>query len=246
MKLVQLSLITFIVFVLTIIPVRSENRAWIKPVNGTIPNPFGNSYEFYDVFRAGHTGIDIATPVGSNVHAVADGIVRFIKTKPNMRYGNYIVIEHENGMFSLYAHLKKILVTIDEKVQQGSIIAHSGISGLASYPHVHFEVLNKVPKRDGAWGYNYICERRTDKILTKVREKRGYYEGFRVYDFLPMSEILTKFSFMKHEKKIMSHFYRMKDNFCVEKPISEIIYYNPENLLPKYEPSVMPEFRGRI
>lgn len=246
MKLIQLSLVTIIVCCLTAIPAKSEKTNWIKPVEGTIPNPFGNSYEFYDVFRSGHTGVDIATPVGTKVHAVAEGIVRFIKTKPNMRYGNYIVIEHENGLFSLYAHLKKVLVTLDEKVPQGFVIAHSGMSGLASYPHVHFEVTDNVPVRDGAWGYNYICERRTENIRAREREKRGFFDGFPVYDFLPMNEIFKKFSYIGQEKKVISHFYRMKDSVCVEKPIMEITYYNPENFLPKYEPSVMPEFRDRI
>lgn len=247
MKLIKYSLVTFATLLVSTFPSQSEESVkWIKPVQGTIPNHFGNSYEFYDVFRAGHTGVDIATHVGSNVHVVADGIIRFIKTKPNMRYGNYIVVEHENGLYTLYAHLQKVLVTIDEKVTQGTVIARSGISGLASYPHVHFEVLNKVPVRDGAWGYNYICERRSESVLNKERLMRDTHEGLPVYDFMPLHEILEKFSFMNTEKKTMSHFYRMKDNICVEKPINEITYYNPENFLPKYEHSIMPEFRGRI
>ncbi|MFN8576407.1 MAG: M23 family metallopeptidase [Candidatus Sericytochromatia bacterium] len=216
--------------------------SWIKPVEGTIPNPFGNNYEFYDVYRAGHTGVDITSKVGTEVHAVGEGIVKFIKTKPNMRYGNYIVLEHNNGLFTLYGHLKNVLVTIDEVVKQGQIIGHSGMSGLASYPHVHFEVIDRVPVRDGAWGYNYICERRNEEIINKERSKRLFFERMPVYDFLPISTIQEKFSFLGVDSKHMEHFYRMKDNICVEKPISPITYYNPENYLPKYDKSTMPHF----
>lgn len=219
-----------------------KNNKWIKPVEGTIPNPFGNNYEFYDVYRAGHTGIDITSRVGNSVVAVADGVVRLIKTKPNMRYGNYIVIEHDNGLYTLYGHLKSVNVTHDEIIKQGQLIGHSGMSGLASYPHLHFEVLDRLPVRDGAWGYNYICERRSEEIISRERNKRLFFEKMPVYDFLPLSLIQQQFSFLNNDNKYIEHFYRMKDNVCVEKKISPITYYNPENFLPKYERSVMPSF----
>lgn len=221
---------------------RSENEHWIKPVEGTIPNPFGNNYRFYNMYRAGHTGIDIKARIGTPVHAVADGVVKLIKTKRNMRYGNYLVLEHKMGLNTLYAHLQKVLVTMDQKVKQGEVIGYTGISGLASFPHLHFEVTNKLPIRDGAWGYNYICQRRSDILVNKENEKRNLFEKVPLFDFLPITTIQTKFSFIEADKKVMDHFYRMKDNICIERRISPITYYNPEKFLPRFEHSPMPDF----
>lgn len=233
------------IFLLTVncsLVVKADSEHWIKPVEGTIPNPFGNNYEFYNVYRAGHTGVDIAASIGTPVHAVDNGIVRYIKTRPNMRYGNYIVLEHENNIYTLYGHLKNVMVTIDEKINQGDIIGHTGISGLASYPHLHFEVTDSVPVRDGAWGYNYICDRRSEEVINRERDKRLFFEKLPVYDFLPLTTIQEKFAFLKASQKHIEHFYRMEEHICVEKKISPITYYNPENYLPRYERSIMPQF----
>lgn len=215
---------------------------WIKPVEGTISNPFGNDYKFYNVYRAGHTGIDIKTKVGTSIYSVDKGIVKFIKTKPNMKYGYYIVIEHENGLYTLYAHLQKILVKLNQHVNQGDIIANTGISGLASYPHLHFEVIDRVPIKDGAWGYNYICDKRSQSLINKERNKKVIFDKKFEFDFLPLTTIQEKFSFMNLDKKYIAHFYRMKNKICTEKPIIPITYYNPELLLPSYEHSDMPRF----
>lgn len=238
------------VFIVTIISslsvlqdiVKSEEKNWIKPLEGTIPNPFGNNYQFFNMYRAGHTGIDIKAEIGTPIHAVADGTVRFIKTKRNMRYGNYIVLEHKNGLYTLYAHLQKVMVTLNQKVSQGTVIARTGVSGLASFPHLHFEVTSDIPVRDGAWGYNYICQKRTENLINKEMMKRNKFEKVPSYDFLPLTEIQTKFSFINADSKKMEHFYRMKDNICIEKAIVPITYYNPEKFLPKYQYSVMADF----
>lgn len=222
--------------------VRGEDKNWIKPVEGTIPNPFGNNYRFFNMYRAGHTGIDIKAEIGTPVHAVADGIVKFIKTKRNMRYGNYIVLQHKNGLYTLYAHLQKVTVTLNQNVNQGTVIARTGVSGLASFPHLHFEVTNEVPIRDGAWGYNYICQRRTENLINKEMMKKNKFEKVPSYDFLPLTEIQTKFSFINYDYKKIEYFYRMKDNICIEKTIAPITYYNPEKFLPKYQYSAMVDF----
>ncbi len=220
----------------------NKEITWIKPVDGTISNKFGNNYRFYNMYRAGHTGIDINAKIGTPVRAVADGTVKFVKTKRNMRYGNYIVLEHANGFDTLYAHLQKILVIVNKKVKQGDIIGYTGVSGLASFPHLHFEVTNRVPVRDGAWGYNYICQRRSDKLINKENDKKHLFEKRLFFDFLPLKTIQEKFSFIDSDQKTIEHFYRMKNNICVEKKITPITYYNPERFLPKFEHSAMLEF----
>jgi murein DD-endopeptidase MepM/ murein hydrolase activator NlpD len=216
--------------------------AWVKPIQGTIANPFGNGYVFYGYYRAGHTGIDIKAEIGTPVVASKEGIVRYIQTKPNMRYGYYVVIEHDNGLHTLYGHLQKILVPLNKRVNQGEVIATSGISGLASYPHLHFEITDKIPVRDGAWGYNYICKMKKggNPNIEDIREDK-ILPG-QIVDFIPFPEIQQKFNFLNAYQKQFNYFYRMKKNHCIEEPISPLTYYNPELFLPAYEKSSLPDF----
>jgi len=90
--------------------------------------------------------VDIATPIGTTVHAAADGtvIVAMGNGKYNGGYGNYIVISHPNGTQTLYAHLSKVTVSLGEMVTQGEPIALSGNSGDSTGPHLHFEVRGAV------------------------------------------------------------------------------------------------------
>lgn len=218
--------------------------SWIKPIEGTIPNPFGNGYHFYGSYRAGHTGIDINAKVGTPVKAVADGIVRYIKPKNNLRYGLYVVIEHENKLFSLSGHLSKIGVKLKQKVKQGDIIGFSGVSGLASYPHIHFEVIDRIPIRDGAYGYNYICTHRKFKVEPKEEQQKKFLSNKPpIYDLLPLSKVIEEFSFLNQDKKEMDKFYRMKSGHCVEVKLPKIVYYNPENFFSSFEKAEMPEFK---
>jgi murein DD-endopeptidase MepM/ murein hydrolase activator NlpD len=86
--------------------------------------------------------VDIAAPVGTTVHAAADGtvIVAMSNDEYNGGYGNYIVISHPNGTQTLYAHLSKVQVTLGEIVKQGEPIALSGATGKVTGPHLHFEI----------------------------------------------------------------------------------------------------------
>lgn len=217
---------------------------WIKPVEGSVPNPFGNDYYFYGSYRAGHTGIDINAKIGTPVKAVANGIVKYIKPKNNLRYGLYVVIEHENKLFSLSGHLSKINVKLKQKVKQGDIIGFTGVSGLASFPHIHFEVIDKVPVRDGAYGYNYICKHRVNKVEIKEdKQKKLLSSKAPIYDLLPLNKVIEEFGFINHEKKEVDRFYRMKAGHCVEVKLPKITYYNPENFFLPFEKAPMPEFK---
>ncbi|MDI3406820.1 M23 family metallopeptidase [Streptomyces cavernicola] len=90
-----------------------------------------------------HSGQDFAVPVGTKVTAVHNGTV--VKAGPNgagdgPAYGNAVVIKHENGRYSQYAHLSKVGVKIGQKVKTGQEIARSGNTGNSSGPHLHFEI----------------------------------------------------------------------------------------------------------
>jgi murein DD-endopeptidase MepM/ murein hydrolase activator NlpD len=86
-----------------------------------------------------HTGIDLAAPLGTPVMAAADGIVVAV-AHTSVGYGNYVMIAHGGGVITLYAHLLETDVSTGDKVARGKKIGLEGMSGLATGPHVHFEV----------------------------------------------------------------------------------------------------------
>ena len=88
---------------------------------------------------AGHTGQDILSN-SSNVKASASGIVTTVKDLGNHSYGRYIVIDHGNGISTLYGHCSSLLVNIGQKVEAGQIIGIKGSTGNSTGPHVHFEI----------------------------------------------------------------------------------------------------------
>ncbi|MEK7200661.1 MAG: peptidoglycan DD-metalloendopeptidase family protein [Patescibacteria group bacterium] len=89
----------------------------------------------------GYNGIDLAAPMGTPIFATADGEVIIARTNGwNGGYGKYIVIRHNNGTQSLYAHTNIINVSAGDIVKQGDIIGTVGNSGKSTGPHVHFEI----------------------------------------------------------------------------------------------------------
>ena len=90
-------------------------------------------------------GIDIASPVGNSVYAVADGRVGTATDLGNRSFGKYVEIVHNDGTKSLYAHLSYISVSVGQTVAKGQMIGRSGESGKADGAHLHFELSNKDP-----------------------------------------------------------------------------------------------------
>lgn len=94
---------------------------------------------FYKVSMK-HNGLDIIASSGEEVHAVADGVVKeVIKSRKGL--GNVVVIDHENGYFTRYAHLADVSAVKGRKVKRGAKIGHVGVSGNSFAPHLHYEVL---------------------------------------------------------------------------------------------------------
>ena len=119
---------------------------YIWPVYGTITSRFGyrsvfGSYSY-------HRGLDIATAYGTTIKASDGGTVVWSGTGTGSywSYGNYVVIDHGNGVRTLYAHCSSLLVSTGEKVYQGQPIARVGSTGRSSGNHCHFEVqMNGTP-----------------------------------------------------------------------------------------------------
>ncbi|UTC67933.1 MULTISPECIES: M23 family metallopeptidase [unclassified Treponema] len=92
-----------------------------------------------------HPGIDLAAPTGSPVMACAAGRIKEISYS-NV-YGNYIILAHTDGRISLYGHLSKVYVTLNETVKSGKIIGAVGSTGMSTGPHLHFEIHEQgIPK----------------------------------------------------------------------------------------------------
>jgi len=85
-----------------------------------------------------HKGLDVAVAYGSPVKAAASGKVIFSGVRGG--YGNCVMIEHGNGLVTLYGHLSELLVEANDRVKVGQIIAKSGNTGRSTGPHLHYEV----------------------------------------------------------------------------------------------------------
>jgi len=92
----------------------------------------------------GHNGVDFGTPVGTPILAAEAGKIVGAgdtdKTCPGASYGKWILIEHNNGLSSLYGHLSVIKVSEGDTVTRGEVVAYSGNTGYSTGPHLHFTV----------------------------------------------------------------------------------------------------------
>jgi murein DD-endopeptidase MepM/ murein hydrolase activator NlpD len=102
------------------------------PVKGVITSRYGKRWG-----RA-HEGIDIGAPSGSPIMAAAAGEVMY--AAPHGSYGNLVILRHDDGLVTLYAHNRKNLVKKGEQVDAQQVIAHVGSTGRSTGPHLHFEV----------------------------------------------------------------------------------------------------------
>jgi murein DD-endopeptidase MepM/ murein hydrolase activator NlpD len=108
-------------------------------VQGWISSYFGQRTDPFNGRTAYHKGVDFAGPAGSQVVAVAAGVVTYAKDR--FGYGKTVEINHGNGYVTRYGHNQRTLVAPGDTVQKGQAIALIGSTGRSTGPHVHFEVL---------------------------------------------------------------------------------------------------------
>lgn len=119
-----------------------------------------------------HGALDIGVARNGDVYATASGTVIHVtsgcsegQTECGGGYGNYIKIDHGNGISSLYAHLNTIKVSIGDTVSQGQVIAASGNTGRSTGPHLHFEIRINDTKVDPL---NYVSTTNTRPDCTSI------------------------------------------------------------------------------
>ena len=119
-------------------------EGFILPVKGRISGEFGNQRIFNGTPKSPHSGTDIAAPEGTPVKASGSGKV-ILSGKNYFYTGNMVIIDHGQGLQTIYAHLKEAKVKAGEIVKQGQIIGLVGHTGRATGPHLHWGAsLNNV------------------------------------------------------------------------------------------------------
>lgn len=104
-----------------------------------VTSEFGNRRDPFTGERKGHSGMDLAVPTGTSVRAALPGTVT-VSTYNRGGYGYYVMIDHGNGLSTLYGHNSQLLARVGQTVEAGDVIALSGSTGRSTGPHLHFEV----------------------------------------------------------------------------------------------------------
>jgi murein DD-endopeptidase MepM/ murein hydrolase activator NlpD len=108
------------------------------PVRGQVNSGYGSRTSPWSANSEFHSGLDIGARVGTPVKSPAPGTVVFAGV--NAEYGQTLIIEHGNETKSLYGHLSKLNVAVNQKVQRGDVVALTGNTGRSSGPHLHYEI----------------------------------------------------------------------------------------------------------
>ena len=111
---------------------------WPSASSYYVTSTYGNRLHPILGYWRMHNGIDIGASYGSKIYASDGGIV--ITSTSSYSYGEYVMIAHGNGRYTLYAHMSQRLVKVDDVVKQGDVIGYVGTSGYATGPHIHFEI----------------------------------------------------------------------------------------------------------
>lgn len=134
---------------------------------GFIGSGFGSRLDPFSGQMAMHAGLDFAAPTGTPIKAAAGGVVS--AAEYNAAFGNMLVIDHGNGLQTLYAHASKMEVRIGEIVRKGQQIAQVGSTGRSTGAHLHFEVhVNGTPQNPA----RFLSRQSADSPLAELSPRR--------------------------------------------------------------------------
>ncbi len=122
----------------TVTPERAWSGQFIAPAEAAISDVFGSERIFNGKTSSPHLGLDFRVPTGTLVAAMNDGTV--LLARPLYFEGNFIVIDHGQGLLTLYLHLSEFKVKEGDRVKRGQEIGLSGGTGRATGPHLHVAV----------------------------------------------------------------------------------------------------------
>jgi murein DD-endopeptidase MepM/ murein hydrolase activator NlpD len=130
---------------------KSLHKTFLRsPLEYTRISSSFNAGRFHPILQRikAHRGVDMAAPTGTRIKASGDGVVAFMGRKGG--YGNVIILNHPNGVSTVYGHLSRFSDAIrkGDRVNQGDIIGYVGMTGLATGPHLHYEFLVNGSHRD--------------------------------------------------------------------------------------------------
>jgi len=114
------------------------NGAPIK--NYEITSKYGFRIHPVSKKRKLHKGVDFRAKINTPIYATADGVVKFVQNRNIGSFGRIVVISHNYGFETLFAHLNKVNVKVGDVIYKGKLIAKSGNSGRSSGPHLHYEI----------------------------------------------------------------------------------------------------------
>ena len=112
---------------------------FIKPAEGPYSSPFGLKRFFNNQPRNPHSGLDIAAPKGTPIHAPADGVV--INIGDYFFNGNTVFIDHGQGLITMYCHMDSIVIKDGSQVKTGDVIGNVGLTGRVTGAHLHWSVI---------------------------------------------------------------------------------------------------------
>ncbi|MGE5173035.1 MAG: M23 family metallopeptidase [Betaproteobacteria bacterium] len=115
---------------------RSWNGDFINPLEGEIITPFGVRRFINNTPKSPHTGVDVAGEKGDKIHAPNNGVVALIDNQ--FFAGKALVINHGQGIYTMFFHLSKVLVNPGQSVKKGDVVALVGATGRATGPHLHW------------------------------------------------------------------------------------------------------------
>ncbi|MBE7036558.1 MAG: M23 family metallopeptidase [Ruminococcaceae bacterium] len=119
---------------------KSVLTSLVIPADAPITSPFGLRTHPSDGTEKFHYGVDIGAPEGEKIKCAAKG--KAIEVGNSSDYGNYILVQHADEIYTLYAHCQTVLPKTGDEIQSGQVIATVGATGNVTGPHLHFELRN--------------------------------------------------------------------------------------------------------
>ena len=134
-----------------------------------ISSYFGVRIDPFSKYQKPHYGLDFVAPMGTKIYATGDGIVTLSKYS-RKGYGNEIIIDHNFGYNSRYAHLDKILIKEGQKVKRGQLIGLLGNTGRSTGPHLHYEIrYNNQPINPIYYYADEISEQEYERMIKQKK-----------------------------------------------------------------------------